>query len=145
MQYRLIKELPDFKVGEIFTKITDETDETYYISEHDDDWGLKRMYSIKTVENKPNFFTDASQPYRESIEDQEPESEIISVIAHDDTGTNERSFKAKLPKTFTPVTCKNCGAPNLIWVRSVKNNKAFLVRYDIEQKKYFAHWEECIQ
>lgn len=138
-KYILIKDMPDFKRGEIFTLTMTEGDQ-YYQSEHNDDWGLPRMYPVSTLENNPQWFADANKPLPTEEPKIEPlvngvESEIIKVHG------SEYDFDVTIPKQFSYATCKFCQMENLIWGET-KKGKKILVRLN-EQNQWVAHIAEC--
>ena len=131
--YKLLRDMVDFKAGEIFVLTGDEANK-YYVSDHPDEWGLKRMYGVDTVEKNPLWFGDINEAVSRIS--------TINVYSKGDKG-GEIHFQCTINIPTTVVNCNRCKKGNLLWAKTLKHNKSILVEYDTTSKRYNSHFGKC--
>ncbi len=130
-KYRLKKDLIDFQSGEIFTKEENEFGESFYVSEHDDGWGLRRNYLIEQVEGNDAWFQEVGKKPGE-----EKEKTTIQIKG------DKAMFTVEIDKNGKVFACKNCGQEDLVWGKT-KNEKFIPVRFSQEKGAWISHFSEC--
>ena len=135
-KYRLRKDMPEFKAGEIFTLTKNGFNDEYYQSENTDDWGLPKMYQEATILNNPEWFADANEPITEPIES---ENRMVgdTIKVHG----SEFDFNVTMEKDSKPTACKFCGKQNLVWAETKKGKKILIGLND--KNEWIAHISEC--
>jgi len=48
----------------------------------------------------------------------------------------------KIPRSFTYAECK-CGAKDIVWVFTSKNNKKMPIRWSHEHRNWISHFVDC--